>query len=177
MKVIHVGSKNQTKIDATVNILCADGLFEGADVKGIDVNVEEFGHPKTIDETVRGAKDRAKAAYEGSILGVGLESGLIRAAEADMGYLETTVCALYDGERYSIGMSPSFQWPRKMLDLILGGLDGSQAFKQLGLTNHEKIGTAEGAIYTLTHGKVNRTKLNELAITMALLQLENPEHY
>jgi len=64
-----------------------------------------------------------------------------------------------------------------MVKLILDGLDGSQAFKELGLTDHSKIGTAEGAIYILTHGKVNRTQLNELAFTMALLQLENPAHY
>jgi inosine/xanthosine triphosphatase len=177
MTVIHVGSKNQTKIQATENILATSELFKGAIVTGVDVNVEEFGHPKTIEETIRGAKDRAKAAYQGSDLAVGLESGLIEATGTKTGYLETTVCALYDGKYYSIGMAPSFEWPLKMTKLILGGLDGSQAFKEMGLTDHAKIGTAEGAIYTLTQGKINRTKLNELAITMALVQLQNPEHY
>lgn len=64
-----------------------------------------------------------------------------------------------------------------MVELILKGYDGSQAFKQLGLTDHQKIGTAEGGIHVLTHGKINRTKLNELAVTMALIHLENPDHY
>ena len=177
MTVIHVGSKNPTKIQATENIIATSKLFKGATVIGIDVNVEEFGHPKTIVDTIRGAKDRAKAAYQGSDLAVGLESGLIEATETKTGYLETTVCALYDGTHYSIGMSPSFEWPPKMTELILGGLDGSQAFKEMGLTAHRKIGTAEGAIHTLTQGKINRTQLNELAIIMALVQLQNPEHY
>lgn len=47
---------------------------------------------------------------------------------------------------HAIGMSPSFEWPPKMTELILDGLDGSQAFKELGLTDHVKIGTAHGAI-------------------------------
>ena len=110
-------------------------------------------------------------------MAVGLESGLFEATETQTGYLETTVCALYDGKRYSIGMSPSFEWPPKMIELILSGLDGSQAFKKMGLTDREKIGTTDGAIYTLTQGEINRTKLNELAIIMALVQLQNPEHY
>lgn len=177
MKIIHVGSHNQTKIDAAKNILCASKLFEGAVVQGVDIDIEEFDHPKTIDETTAGAKRRARAAYDGADLGVGIEGGLLEISEADEGYLETTVCALYDGERYVLGMGPSYAWPRKMLDMIMDGLDGSQASKQIGLTDHEKIGATNGAIYVLTHGDVDRTMLNELAVRMALVQLENPELY
>jgi inosine/xanthosine triphosphatase len=177
MTVIHVGSKNQTKIKATQNILGTNDLFKDAIITGVDVEVEEFGHPKSLSETIHGAKDRARAAFEGSDLAVGLESGLLEAPETKTGYLETTVCALYDGRQYAIGMAPSFEWPKKVTTLILSGLDGSQAFKKVGLTNHEKLGTAEGAVHTLTHGATNRTRLNELAIMMALIQLQNPEHY
>ena len=127
--------------------------------------------------TIDGATSRAEAAFEGSILSVGLESGLFEAPGTKAGYLETTVCVLYDGSRYAVGMSPSFEWPPEMTEMILGGLDGSQAFRQMGLTDHEKIGKAEGAIYILTHGKINRTRLNKLAIMMALLQFENPGYY
>ena len=177
MAEIHIGSKNQTKIQAAENIFTASELFEEVIVTGIDVEVEEFGHPKTLTETIRGAKERAKLALEGSDLAVGLESGLLEAPGTETGYLETTACALYDGRRYSIGMAPSFEWPKEVLRLILDGRDGSQAFKEVGLTDHVKLGTAEGAIHTLTHGAINRTKLNELAILMALAQLQNPKHY
>lgn len=177
MTTIHVGSKNPTKIQATENILAKNELFDGAKVEGVSIDIEEFGHPKSIEETIAGAKDRAKAAYEGSDLGVGLESGLFKAPGTATGYLETTACALFDGKRYFIGTGPSFEWPPKMLELILNGLDGSQAFKAIGLTDHEKIGVAQGGIYVLTKGSLNRIKLNELALTMALLQLQNPDHY
>lgn len=177
MTKIHVGSKNQTKIQAAQTILATSDLFKGAIITGIDVEVEEFGHPKTITETIRGAKERARLAFEGSDLSVGLESGLLEAPETETGYLETTACALYDGHRYSVGLAPSFEWPKQVIKLILDGRDGSQAFKEAGLTDHEKIGTAEGTIHTLTYGAINRTKLNELAILMAMVQLQNPEHY
>ena len=177
MTVIHIGSKNQTKIQAAKNIILSNDLFRGAEIVGSDVDVEEFGHPKTIEETIMGAKQRAKAAFKECVLSVGIESGLIVAPQTKAGYLETTACALYDGEQFAIGMAPAFEWPPKVTKMILDGLDGSQAFKATGLTEHEKIGAAEGAIHVLTHGKINRTKLNELAITMALLQFENPDNY
>ena len=177
MTEIHVGSKNVTKIQATENIFGSNELFKDVAVTGVDVDVEEFGHPKTIAETIRGAKDRARAAFKGADLAVGLESGLYLAPETSTGYLETTACAIYNGERYAIGTAPSFEWPPEVLKLILSGLDGSRAFKEIGLTDHEKIGTAEGAIHILTHGGMDRVKLNELAIMMALMQLQNPEHY
>ena len=177
MTVIHVGSKNQTKIQAAQNILLSNKLFKDAHVVGVDVLVEEFGHPKTLEETILGARERAEAAYKGSTVSVGLESGLIVAPYTKMGYLETTACVLYDGEQFATGLAPSYEWPPKVTKMILDGLDGSAAFREAGLTSHEKIGTVEGAIHVLTHGKLNRIRLNELAIVMALLQFENPEHY
>lgn len=56
-------------------------------------------------------------------------------------------------------------------------MDGSQALKEAGFTNHEKIGTAEGGISIFTHGKMNRKEYNRLAVVMALIHLENKEHY
>ena len=177
MTEIHVGSKNQTKIQAVENILGVNELFHDASILGIDVEVEEFGHPKTIAETIRGAKDRAQAAFEGSELSVGIESGLIEAPETSTGYLETTACALFDGKRYAVGLGPSFEWPKEVIKLILAGHDGSQAFNEVGLTEDVKVGASHGAIHILTHGSVDRITLNELAIRMALVQLQNPEHY
>ncbi len=52
-------------------------MFEGAEVLGVDVKVDEFGHPKSIDETVAGAIDRAKQAYIDNDYGFGIEGGLM----------------------------------------------------------------------------------------------------
>lgn len=175
--IVKVGSKNATKVAAVQNILSSHELFPGAVIKPVEVKVEEFGHPKSLEETIDGAKSRARMAFSNCSYSIGLESGLIEVAAAKSGYFETTVCAIYDGKAFHLGLAPSFEWPKSMVELILKGYDGSQAFKQLGLTDHQKIGTAEGGIHVLTHGKINRTKLNELAVTMALIHLENPDHY
>ena len=52
MVKIHVGSMNQNKIQATQNVLTAQEMYRGATVVGVDVSVEEFGHPKNIEETI-----------------------------------------------------------------------------------------------------------------------------
>ncbi|HVS78839.1 MAG TPA: DUF84 family protein [Candidatus Saccharimonadales bacterium] len=174
---INVGSMNPTKVTAVRNIAAGHELLDGAEVKGIEVDIEEFGHPKSLQDTIEGAKARAKMAFKDCELSVGLESGLMKAVPSKTGYFETTACAIYDGKDFYLGLAPSFEWPPEMVKLILQGMDGSQAFKHLGLTDHKKIGTAEGVIHVLTHGKINRVKLNELAFIMALLQLENPRLY
>ena len=174
---VNVGSLNPTKINSVKNLIVGHPLFKNAVVSGVDIQIKEFGHPKSLSETVQGAMDRALASFLDADYSFGIESGLVAVPNTKSGYMETTVCAIYDGENYSLGMGPAFEWPKEMLDLILSGQDGSQAFKQIGLTSDEKVGTQNGGIYVLTHGKINRTKLNELAVMMALIQLENKEHY
>src|SRR5690348_5067439 len=136
---IGVGSKNKTKIDAVAEILREYPMFQGAEVLGVKVNNEQFGHPKTLEETVAGAVDRAKQACVGRDYGFGIESGLITVPQTKMGYMEITASAIYDGKRFHLGLSPAYEWPKDVLDMILNkGLDGSQAMKEAGLTEHEK---------------------------------------
>lgn len=61
---IHVGSKNQTKVQAVRDTIALyPNLFSEPEVTGIDIDVHLFGHPKSLDETVQGAIDRAKKAF------------------------------------------------------------------------------------------------------------------
>jgi non-canonical (house-cleaning) NTP pyrophosphatase len=77
-----------------------------------------------------------------------------------------------------MGLSQGCEWPKKVIDAILNrGMDGSQAMKYAGLTSHEKLGEHEGLVGIMTKGRTNRTEYNKTAITMALIHLENPEHY
>ena len=67
---VGVGSKNKTKIDAIAQLLVDYPMFAHAEVEGVDVNIEEFGHPKSLEETVAGAIDRAKQAQMGRDYGL-----------------------------------------------------------------------------------------------------------
>jgi len=175
---VGVGSKNQTKVNAVADLLKEYPMFAGAEVEGVAVQVEEFGHPKNIEETVAGAVDRAKQAYVGHDYGFGIEGGLIAVPQTKTGYMEVAVCAIYDGKDVHLGLSQGCEWPRKVTHSILyEGLDGSQAMKKHGITAHEKIGEQEGFINIVTNGRTTRTKFNQTAIMMALVHLENPEHY
>jgi non-canonical (house-cleaning) NTP pyrophosphatase len=52
---IKVGSKNKTKIQAVHDaITLYPNHFSKPEITGIDVEVELFGHPKNIKETMQG---------------------------------------------------------------------------------------------------------------------------
>lgn len=175
---IGVGSKNKTKVNAVTELLRDYPMFDGAEVIGVDVNVDQFGHPKSLEETVDGAINRAKQACENNDYGFGIESGLMQVPHTKSGYMEVAVCAIYDGKQVHMGLSQAYEWPKQVLDGILNkGLDGSQAMKAAGLTHHEKLGEHEGFVGIFTKGRTNRTEYNKAAIVMALMHLENPEHF
>jgi inosine/xanthosine triphosphatase len=175
---VHVGSKNKTKVDAVAKALAGSEKFKHAEVVGVAVEVPEFGHPKSLQEVVEGAIARATQAAKGALWGVGIEGGLIAVPYTKGGYMEITACAIFDGEKHHLGLSPAFEWPLPVLDGILNkGLDGSQAVKAANLTNEEKLGTNRGTIHLLTNGQTDRTEQNSLAVLMALVHLEHPELY
>jgi inosine/xanthosine triphosphatase len=175
---VGIGSKNKTKVLAVVDILKEYPLFNDAEIEGTDVHIEQFGHPKSLDETVAGAIDRAKQAQRGRDYGFGIEGGLMVVPQTKSGYMEVAACAIFDGTNVHLGLSPALEWPKKVTDLILHeGLDGSQAMKAAGLTEHEKLGEQEGLAGMLTHGRMTRTDYNKAAVMMALVHLEHPDLY
>ena len=175
---VGVGSKNRTKVSAVEEALREYPMFDSAEIRGVAVHIEEFGHPKSIDDTVAGAIDRAKQAWEGHDYGFGIEGGLIQVPHSKTGYMEVAACAIFDGEQVHLGLSPGCEWPKEVIDGILHkGLDGSQAMKAAGITSEEKLGEHKGFIDIVTKGRMDRTAFNKAAIMMALVHLENPEYY
>lgn len=175
---VRVGSKNETKVQAVAEAMKESKTLQAAEVVGVEVVTEKFGHPITLELVVKGAMDRAKQAYKDCDFGVGIEGGLIEVPHSKSGYMELGVCAIYNGKQYCLGLSPAHEWPKSVTDLIVHkGLDGSQALREAGFTQHEKIGTAGGGISIFTHGKMDRKQYNKLAVMMAIVQLENQEAY
>jgi inosine/xanthosine triphosphatase len=177
---IKVGSKNQTKIQAVKDaLLLYPGLFPDPNIIGVDVNIDLFGHPKSLKETSDGALKRAREAFVDCDFSFGLEGGLMEVPNTKTGFMEVGACAIYDGKYTYLGLSPAFEWPPKVAEMILGGkADASQAFKQLGFTPHEKLGAMPGGIVGfLTGGKLTREEFTKYSIIMALVQLERAEIY
>lgn len=177
---ITVGSKNKTKVTSVRDaVLMYPHLFPNPEVVGIDVQVDVYGHPKSIEETVAGAIERARQAFVDCEYSVGLEGGLIAVPESVSGYMETGACAIYDGTQFSLGLAPSFEWPKPVTEMILSGeADGSAAFKKLGFTEHEKLGAMDGGIIgMLTDGKMSREDFSKYSIMMAIILLDKAHMY
>ncbi|MBI4262143.1 DUF84 family protein, partial [Candidatus Uhrbacteria bacterium] len=156
---ISVGSKNKTRLKAVIDaVVLYPKLFPNPEIIGVDTAIALYGHPISIKETVAGAVQRAKDAFHDCAYSFGLEGGLMEVPLSKSGFMEISVCAIYNGKAVHLGISPAFEWPKKVTDMVVKGIaDASTAFKQLGLTQQEKLGAMEGGITGfLTHGRLTR---------------------
>ena len=77
-----------------------------------------------------------------------------------------------------IGLSSGFEYPPATIKMVLEeDIDMNEAFFRAGLTEKKDIGSHEGGIGILTKGKVTRKDYTMQAIQMAMIHLENKEHY
>ena len=87
--------------------------------------------------------------------------------------MDASICAIYDGNKYYIGFSPSFEYPQKAVDRVLKG-------EEIGYMNEVFGGTTKGrkgAIGVLTNGRVYRDELEEYGVLMALTKIVAKEIY
>lgn len=179
--IVAIGSTNEAKVLAVKEIIECSPPFSGAQVKAISINSDVSDQPLSLQETIQGAKNRAKNAFnkcDECNYSFGIESGLMETSDVSTGFLHVSVCCIYDGENYYTGLSTGFELPPQILELILTKkMDLSQACLYSGISNNEKIGSTEGLIGVLTKGKINRKEYSKQCITTAILQLENAEWY
>lgn len=171
---VFVGSKNLNKIKAVEESLEDYDFFKGCVVVGKAVSSGISEQPKTLEETILGAKNRARNVHEDNEYSFGIEGGLMKVPHTKTGFMNVCVCAIYDGALYHIGMSSAFESPKEVMDLILEeGLDMAQAYYKAGFTDNPNLGSAEGAIGLLTKGRLLRKGYSQQAIQTALIHLEN----
>ncbi len=171
---INVGSKNQAKISAAAEILMEYPHLSDAEVSGLETLSGVSDQPKSLEETVRGAKNRAKNCFNGCDYSIGLESGLMRVPGAKSGYMDVCVCAIYDGNEFHLGLSSAWEFPKLsiMESMLNDGLDMSQAINKAGLTKNKNIGSANGAIGIMTKGRMDRKEYTKQALRTALIHLD-----
>ncbi|MFH1358393.1 MAG: inosine/xanthosine triphosphatase [archaeon] len=176
--IINVGSKNKNKVDAVKEIILEYDFLKDADVVSIEVSSGVSDQPKSAEETIQGAKNRAINSFKDCDLSIGYESGLIRLPETKTGYANIDVCAIYDGNKFHLGFAPMFEYPIEATKMVFNeGLDMSQAFFKNSLTEKENIGAHEGIVGFLTKGRMTRKEFTMHGIRMALIHLEFPELY
>lgn len=173
MKVI-VGSTNKAKVEAVEEILREYPHLAAAKVTKTDVSSDISAQPKSLEETVRGAMNRARNAFHDSDYAIGLESGLMEVPYTKSGYMDVCACAIYDGKEFHIGLSSGWEFPDKRIteSILLEGIDMSQAINKFGLTKSETVGSEEGAVGILTKGRVDRKAYSKEALRMALIHID-----
>ena len=175
---INVASANPAKLEAVRGLLTDYPPFADAEVIAYPVSSSVSEQPLTLEETVVGARNRAKAAFVDCTYSIGIESGMFEVPFTRTGYMNVTFAVIFDGENYAMGGSPLFEYPLTATHLVLEGEhDMSAALKELGYTDKEKVGYEEGCIGMLTKGRMTRAAYARYAVQMALTQLENAEWF
>ncbi len=127
-------------------------------------------------EIIEGAVNRAKNAYSEEFdFSVGIEAGLFELPFTLTGYIDFQVACVYDGERYTIGFGPGFEYPPRVVREVLSGKEVGDVMEIL--TGIKSLGKKQGAIGFLTKNAVTRSMLSEIAVTMALIPWLNREMY
>lgn len=173
---INIGTISPVKVRAVKDVI-ADYLFlNKAKVSSFKVGSGVSDQPMSLEETILGAKNRAKNSFDNCDLSFGIESGLMAIPETKTGFMNASVCAIFDGKNFHLGIASGYEYPKKVTELMLKkGLEASHAMKEAGLTEKEKIGYAEGSVGFLTKGRINSEEYYRHAIINALIHLENKE--
>jgi len=175
---INVASKNPIKIGAVEELLPLYDFLSEAELISFEVNSGVSEEPRSLEETIRGAINRAEAAFMDCRYSFGIESGLMDVPYTKTGNMDFCACVIYDGKENHLGLSCAFEFPLAVTKMIHErGLDASEAYFRLGLTEEKDIGSSIGIIGLLTRGKVTRKDYTKQAVQMALIQLENRELY
>jgi inosine/xanthosine triphosphatase len=156
-------------------------MFSGAELNFVSVESEVSDQPKTFEESVRGAQNRARNAFSAESecdYSIGIESGLFEIPLSDGILGDLCVCVVFNGKDFTYGFSCGMELPKKISDLMMNdGLDMNQASNEAGLTKNPNLGEAEGLIGVLTKGRISRKRYTKQAVMTALIKLENGDIY
>jgi len=170
---VNVGTHNPLKVRATRNVM--EKIYTNVDVEGIEVDSGVSDQPIGLDETIQGAVNRARNAFLDADLSVGIESGLLAAPHSITGYLDLQWCAIYDGERITLGVSAGFEYPPVVVEEVLKGQEVGEVMDEV--TGVEKLGQKTGAVSILTKGLLDRTENTEQCVLMAMIPRMNEGVY
>lgn len=172
--IVQVGSENPVKVQATRNVLA--WLYENVTVSGVHVDSGVPDQPIGIEQTIEGAINRAKSAYSsGCDLGVGIESGLMDTPHTITGYIDMQWCAIYDGEKITLGVSAGFEYPPAVVDEVLSGKEVGDVMDQV--TGVDNLGEKMGAVSFLSKGMLDRTGNTEQCVLTAMIPRLNEGIY
>jgi len=172
--IVAVGSKNPVKVNAARNVL--EKIYDEVSVVGVAVDSGVPHQPFGKDETIQGAVNRAKNAFSDNFdLSIGIESGLMAIENSITGYIDLQWCAVFDGNKITLGVSSGFEYPPIVIEEVLKGLEvGDVMDKVTGVNN---LGQKAGAVSYLSNGMLDRTENTEQCVLTAMIPRLNEKIY
>lgn len=163
---VAVASTNPVKLSATKTAFRK--AFPGKDVRveGVRISSGVSDQPKTDDETLTGAENRARALSNDSEADfcIGIEGGIQRTEHGVEAFAWVVV------QRNGVigrSRSCSFELPPAVVELLDAGLELGDANDRVFGTENSKHD--QGAVGLLTNGVIDRTALYEPAVILALV--------
>ena len=165
--IVAVGSLNPVKVIGVKKAY--EKVFRNVSVKPVKVDSGVSPQPLSLEETVKGAFNRAfKSLQEINVAehGVGIEAGWVKVEEL---WLDIQVAAIVDRKGVkSLGFSPAFPLPKNVVRRVLkDNVEMEEVFEEI--SGIPEIGEKEGAIGFLTKSRVTRVNLTIQAVLMALI--------
>lgn len=159
---VAVGSANPVKVGA-VETLVAERTDQVESVS-VDSGVSE--QPRGIDETITGAKNRARRAVSksGADVGVGVEGGVTDYTRLD-GLWLIMWAAVSDGGTTHVGGGPTIRLPEPIADRVRTGQELGPVMADV--TGDAEIARGRGAAGVLTGGLTDRETALQQAIAGA----------
>ncbi len=168
---VAVGSANPVKLGAVRAVLA--WASPDATVEPVTVPSGVRDQPFGDDETIRGARNRARAAREAmdADLGIGLEGGVVDGPD---GMRSCAWCvAVHRDGREGVGGSLAMPLPNAVAAMIRDGMELGYAMDELVAAHGTKHG--KGAVGILTGGRIDRQGAYEVLVTYALAPFVTPE--
>jgi inosine/xanthosine triphosphatase len=171
---INIASKNPVKVVALKEMLLDYKKLKDAKVNSVEVSSGVSDQPKSLKETIEGARNRAKSSYKDCVYSFGVESGLMAVPHTKSGYMDVCACAIFDGKDYHLGLSSAWEAPETVSKLMLEeGMDMNQAAFEAGFSDNKKVGSAQGLVGIMTKGRLSRKEYTKEAIRTSLIHIDN----
>jgi len=174
---IAVGTGNPGKIASVRRAISLYPALNKFKIEPQNVRSDVSDQPCTLEETTRGALNRAKAAFaacEGATLGIGMESGLFDHGDKTF---DVCACVIWDGEQDHVGYSCAWELPCDIRRLFKEkGTNLTDGFNELGWCSDPKIGDKDGVLAIITGGRITRLDYTVQSIQMAIVALDK-KHY
>lgn len=171
---IAVGSKNPVKVKAVGEVL--KKIYGKFSVTGVDVDSGVPHQPFGMEETIQGAINRAKNSFSSNFdLSVGIESGLMETPNSLTGYIDLQWCAIFDGDKITLGVSAGFEYPPLVIKEVLKGKEVGDVMDKV--TGVDNLGQKAGAVSYLSKGMLDRLENTRQCVLTAMIPRMNEKIY